>query len=124
MDSNGYVSVGGSDDASDISFEPQTFPDPTHPNGVLAAYWTDLDGGGAVGIRVGTLTDGVDTWIVVQWNTHVYGDSSPAGARSMQVWIGTSGRMPRRVRVSPSAPRTSPAPGEPRSSVRLPAATW
>jgi len=89
VDSNGYVSVGGSDDASDISFEPQTFPDPTHPNGVLAAYWTDLDGGGAVGIRVGTLTDGVDTWIVVQWNTHVYGDSSPAGARSMQVWIGT-----------------------------------
>ena len=29
VDSNGYVVVGGSDSASDISFEPQTFPDPT-----------------------------------------------------------------------------------------------
>ncbi|MGZ4792836.1 MAG: S8 family serine peptidase [Ilumatobacteraceae bacterium] len=91
VDSNGYINVGGASDGSDISFIPQTFPDPTRPNGVLAAYWTDLDGGGAPGIRVGTLTDGVGHWIVVQWNTHVFGDSSATGSRNMEVWIGTDG---------------------------------
>ncbi|MGZ4693547.1 MAG: S8 family serine peptidase [Acidimicrobiales bacterium] len=88
VDSNGYVSVGGSDSASDISFEPQTFPDATPPNGVLAPYWTDLNGSGAPGIRVGVLA-GPNSWIVVQWNTHVYSDATATGARSMQVWIGT-----------------------------------
>ncbi len=90
IDSNGYVSVGGSNSASDISFIPQTFPDATPPNGVLAPYWTDLNGSGAEGVRIATLTDGSDTWIVVQWDTHIYSDSTATGARSMQVWIGTS----------------------------------
>jgi len=91
VDSNGYISVGGSDSASDITFEPQTLPDPTPPNGVLAPYWTDLNGSGAPGIRVGVLTDGTDSWIVVQWNVHIYSDTTATGARSMQVWIGTNG---------------------------------
>src|SRR6185312_14909126 len=87
VDSNGYISVGGSDSAADISFEPQTFPDDTPPNGVLAPYWTDLDGSSADGIRANVLTDGVNSWIVVEWKVHLYGDLTPAGARSMQVWI-------------------------------------
>jgi len=91
VDSNGYISVGGTSDAADISFQPQTFPNPARPNGVLAPYWTDLDGAGAPGIRAATLTDGVKTWIVVQWNTHVQADASPAGTRTMQVWIGVNG---------------------------------
>ena len=91
VDSNGYLSIGGSDSASDITFEPQTLPDPTPPNGVLAPYWTDLDGSGAEGIRATTLTDGVNTWIVVEWRVHLYGDLTPAGARAMQVWIGVNG---------------------------------
>jgi len=91
VDSNGYISVGGSDSASDITFERQTLPDPTPPNGVLAPYWTDLNGSGAPGIRVGTLTDGVNSWIVVQWNVHIYSDPTATGARNMQVWIGVNG---------------------------------
>jgi hypothetical protein len=91
IDSNGYISVGGSDSASDITFEPQTLPDPTPPNGVLAPYWTDLNGSGAEGIRASTLTDGTFHWVVVQWNVHIYSDSTATGARSMQVWIGTDG---------------------------------
>ena len=71
VDSNGYISVGGTLDAADISFLPQTFPNPVKPNGVLAPYWTDLDGTGAPGVRAGTVTDGTKTWVVVQWNTHV-----------------------------------------------------
>lgn len=91
--SNGYMVVGGSDSQSDISYLPQTFPDVTPPNGVLAPYWTDLDGTdkngtGATGVRVASLGDGVNNWMVVQWNTHVFGDYSAAGARNMQVWIG------------------------------------
>jgi hypothetical protein len=90
VDSNGYVSVGGGT-AADISFLPQTFPDAARPNGVLAPYWTDLDGTDAPGVRVGTLGDGVNTWVVVQWNTHVFGDATATGTRAMQVWIGVNG---------------------------------
>ena len=91
VDSNGYISVGGTSDAADISFVPQTFPNPARPNGVLAPYWSDLDGTGAPGVRAASVTDGTRTWIVVQWNVHVYGDVSAAGARAMQVWIGVNG---------------------------------
>jgi len=91
VDSNGYLVVGGSDSVSDIAFEPQTFPDAARPNGVLAPYWTDLDGTGAPGIRAGIVTDGVKDWIAIQWNTRVFGNDSAAGSRNMQVWIGTNG---------------------------------
>ena len=52
--SDGYVVLGGGVSA-DISNVPQHFPDPAKPNGVLAPYWTDLDGTGAPGIRVASL---------------------------------------------------------------------
>jgi hypothetical protein len=42
-DSNGYISVGGTSDPADISFAPQTFPNPDKPNVVLA-HRRDLDG--------------------------------------------------------------------------------
>lgn len=89
--SDGYILVGGSDSQSDIAFIPQTFPDPARPNGVLAPYWTDLDGTGAPGVLAGLLGDGTNSWLVVQWNIHVFGDFSPAGSRKMQVWIGLNG---------------------------------
>ena len=73
---------------SDVDFIPQDLPDPARPNGVLAPYWTDLDGTGAEGIRAGTLTDGVNTWIVLQWDVVLFGTTS---ARAMQIWIGIDG---------------------------------
>ena len=92
VDSNGYINVGGSDSAADIQFLPQTFPNPEAPNGVLAPYWTDLnDDGTPPSLSVTILGDGVSNWIVVQWDTHVFGDPSPAGSRKMQVWIGING---------------------------------
>ena len=90
IDSNGYINVGGGA-AGDVSFTPQTFPDQTQPNGVLAAYWTDLDDSGAPGVSVGQLGDGVNSWIIVQWDTHVFGVLTPDGSRRMQVWIGING---------------------------------
>jgi hypothetical protein len=58
------------------------------PNNVLAPFWTDLDGTGAPGIFIATLTDGVDTWIVVESRLNVFGTSSQ---RVMQAWIGVNG---------------------------------
>lgn len=89
--SNGYVVLNGTTGSSDIIFEPQTLPDPTRPNGVLAPFWTDLDGGGTPGIRVALLGDAVNTWLVVQWNVRVFGTALPGGARNMQLWIGIDG---------------------------------
>ena len=70
--SNGYAVAGGGVQ-SDVDFIPQTLPDPARPNGVLAPYWTDLEGGGTEGIRAATLTDGVDSWLVLQWDVRLFG---------------------------------------------------
>jgi hypothetical protein len=67
---------------------PQTFPDPARPNNVMAPFWTDLDGTGAAGIFIATLTDGTDTWIVVEWRLNVFGTGSQ---RVFQSWIGVNG---------------------------------
>jgi len=89
--SNGYVVLGGSTGSADIAFTPQDLPDPAQPNGVLAPYWSDLDGTNAPGIRVASLTDSVSSWVVVQWDVQLWGTTDAAGSRSMQVWIGTNG---------------------------------
>ena len=86
--SNGYLVAGGTSGAVDISFMPQTLPDPARPNNVLAPFWTDLDGTGAPGIFIATLTDGVDTWIVTEWRVNVFGTTS---SRVFQSWIGING---------------------------------
>ncbi|MFI6321057.1 S8 family serine peptidase [Nonomuraea sp. NPDC050556] len=86
--SNGYSIAGGSNGSDDIAFAPQTLPDPARPNGVLAPYWTDLDGTGAPGVYVATLTDGVSTWIVVEWRVNLFGTGS---TKVFQQWIGVNG---------------------------------
>ncbi len=95
--SNGYVVVGGGT-AADLNFRPHAFPDPVRPNNVLAPYWTDLNppaGPVGSGVRIATLTDGVDTWIVVDWeNVPVFTGPLPR-ERSFQIWIGiNSGANP------------------------------
>jgi hypothetical protein len=90
VDSNGYIIVGGSTSASDNNCcVLQTFPDPSPPNNVLAPFWTDLNDEGAPGITVVILGDGTNSWVVVQWDTHLF--SSAAAVRQMQVWIGIDG---------------------------------
>ena len=108
--SNGYAVVGGGV-ASDVDFLPQTLPDPARPNGVLAPYWTDLDGTGAEGIRAGTLTDGVNTWIVIQWDVLLFG--SPAGPGRCRSGSGSTASRtsrtgtPRARSASPHRPGTA-----------------
>lgn len=86
--SNGYSIAGGSSGSDDISFAPQTLPDPARPNAVLAPYWTDLDGTGAPGILATVLTDGVNRWLVVEWRVNLFGTTS---LKVFQQWIGLNG---------------------------------
>ena len=85
--SNGY-SVAGGATAQDILFEPQTLPDSARPNAAMAPFWTDLDGTGAPGILAGTLTDGVNDWLVIEWRENIFGTTS---GRVFQQWIGLNG---------------------------------
>ena len=86
MVSNGYAVVGGGA-AADILFDPPaSLPDASRPNNVLAGYWTDLDVSAGGAMRIGTLTDGVSTWLVLDWeNVSVFG--APSQKQSFQQWI-------------------------------------
>ncbi|TXK17515.1 S8 family serine peptidase [Homoserinibacter sp. GY 40078] len=83
--SNGYLVVGGGT-SGDVEYTPPaSFPDPATPNNVLAPFWTDLnpDAGGA--LRVATLSDGVDDYLVAEWQD--VPSWSDGGTNSFQVWI-------------------------------------
>jgi hypothetical protein len=82
--SNGYVVVGGGT-AGDVEYEPPaSFPDAATPNNVIAPFWTDLNPAAGGEIRVGTLSDGVNDYLVVEW-TDVPAWSG--GENTFQVWI-------------------------------------
>ncbi|GGK96065.1 peptidase S8 [Sphaerisporangium melleum] len=105
--SNGYSVPGGTSGQADISFEPQNLPDPAPPNNVLAPYWTDLNGEGTPGVYAGTLTDGVDTWIVLEWRVNLYGTSS---LKVFQQWIGVNGAEDITYSYDPGALPGDPGP--------------
>ncbi len=86
--SNGYVVVGGGS-GPDVTFLNQSLPSATAPNNVLAPFWTDLNPPAGGALRIGTLTDGVNTWLVIDWEG-VREFSTPSTA-SFQVWIGVNG---------------------------------
>lgn len=86
VSSNGYLVIGGGS-GPDNSINNQNFPDPSRPNNVLAGFWTDLNPGAAGAIRIGTLTDGSDTWIVVDWEG-VREFSTSANTHSFEMWLG------------------------------------
>ncbi|MGD9958851.1 S8 family serine peptidase [Nocardioides sp.] len=88
IDSNGYAVVGGGSSEDNECCTLPTGPSPAPPNNVLAPFWTDLDGSTSPGISAGTLTDGVNTWLVIQWDINVWGTTD---LRSFQTWIGVNG---------------------------------
>jgi subtilisin family serine protease len=86
--SNGYLVVGGGT-AADVQFINQNLPDPARPNNVLAPFWTDLNPAFGGAMRVGILTNGVNSWVVFDWEAVAnYSDRLP---NSFQVWIGING---------------------------------
>ena len=90
IDSNGYLVVGGGDSADNNCCELPEGASPNRPNNLLAPFWTDLDGSDAEGIRAGVLGDGVNDWLIIQWDVNVWGTTD---LRSMQVWIGLNGEQ-------------------------------
>jgi subtilisin family serine protease len=89
VSSNGYLVVGGASGA-DNSLNNQNFPDPNRPNNTLALFWTDLNPAAAGAVRIATLTDGPDTWIVVDW-AGVREFSTAGNLHSFEIWIGIDG---------------------------------
>lgn len=86
--SNGYAVVGGGTGA-DVDFINQILPDSEPPNNVLAPFWTDLNPADGGALRIVSLTDGVNSWIVMEWeNVPEFSDGAPA---SFQIWIGVNG---------------------------------
>ena len=89
VSSNGYLVVGGGAGA-DNSINNQNFPNPARPNNTLAPFWTDLNPAAAGALRIATLTDGANTWIVVDW-AGVREFSTAGNLHSFEVWIGITG---------------------------------
>ena len=86
--SNGYVVVGGGTNA-DVQSVNTDLPNAAAPANVLAPFWTDLNPslvGGA--IRITVLTDGIDNWIVVDWDV---ANASGGANNKFEVWIGVEG---------------------------------
>ncbi len=95
VDSNGYVVIGGGTSADNDCCNPQTFPDTTRPNNVIAPYWTDLSfdpasGGGF--LRVAILTDGVNDFLVIDYDhIRAYQGGGTGPESSFEVWITLGG---------------------------------
>jgi VCBS repeat-containing protein len=87
VSANGYLVVGGGDMNDNNCCNP-AIGSTNRPNGVLAPFWTDLDGTDAPGIYAAILTDGVGNWLVVEWRVKVFSTNSE---RHFQVWIGLNG---------------------------------
>lgn len=85
MVSNGYAVVGGTTSAADIQFINTNLPNAQRPNNVLAPFWTDLNPAFGGAMRIATLTDGVGSWIILDWQGVVnYSNRAP---NSFQIWI-------------------------------------
>ena len=107
--SNGYL-VAGAGTAQDVEFDPPGIPNPAAPNNLLAPFWTDLNGAGAPGIRVVSLTDGVNTWIVVEWELNPFGTTG--NEQIFQTWLGINGVEDISFAYDPANLPTSPWPLE------------
>ncbi|QSQ23206.1 hypothetical protein JY651_50410 [Pyxidicoccus parkwayensis] len=88
VDSNGYIVVGGGTPDDNNCCDLPGGPSAALPNNILAPFWTDLDGGGAPGIFLTVLTDGVSDWVVVEFRLNVFGTNR---RDIFQVWIGVNG---------------------------------
>jgi hypothetical protein len=88
VDSNGYVIAGGGTSEDNECCNLPDGPDPARPNNMLAPFWTDLDGTDAEGIFAAVLSDGTNSWIVIEFRLNVFGTTD---LRVFQTWIGIDG---------------------------------
>ena len=82
---NGTLELGTASGVAS-SFANQNLPNPSLPNNVLAPWWTDLNLGAGGNWYLGTLTDGVHSWDIFEWeNIPRFGDNS--STFSFQIWL-------------------------------------
>lgn len=86
---NGYAIIGGFVGSWDNSIFNQQFPARSRPNNVLAPFWTDLNPAWAGAMRIGILNDGMDSWIVLDWEA--VREWTTPNSNSFQIWIGVNG---------------------------------
>jgi hypothetical protein len=103
VDSNGYVLAGTVGADQNNCCDLPSGPDPAPPNNMMAPFWTDLDGTGARGISAGLLGDGVNNWVIVQYEVNVWGTQD---LRRFQVWIGVNGEQD--ITYAYAAPQADP----------------
>ncbi len=113
--SNGYLVIGGGA-SSDIVYVPQHFPNAARPNNVLAPLWTDLNPSatGAGQIRVGVLSGGGHSWLVVDYNgVKNFGNAT---THTFEVWLqlasGASGTGPSSEQITYSYGPNLAFPGD------------
>lgn len=85
--SNGYVIPGGGSEA-DLGQPPQTFPDPTPPNNVIAPFWTDLDPSAGGNMYAANVIGGDRSWVVIEWENVPAFDGEDA--YTFQVWLASN----------------------------------
>ncbi len=86
LGSNGYLVLGGGTQA-DVSINNQDLPNPARPNNLLVGFWSDLNPSAAGALRIATLTDGADTWLVVDY-AGVPEFSTATTSHTFEFWIG------------------------------------
>lgn len=85
---NGFVTLGNAAlPASLWTSANLSLPDTGIAAPILAPFWSDIDSTGG-GIRIGSLTDGIGNWLVVDWADVRLADNSIA---SFQIWLGYNG---------------------------------
>ncbi len=86
--SDGYVVLGGGT-SGDVNFVPQLFPDTARPNNVVAPFWTDLNQAFGGNVYIATLTDGSNTWLVVDYEAVQNYDTTDT--HTFEMWFQLSG---------------------------------
>jgi hypothetical protein len=112
--SNGYVVIGGGD-GSDVNYAPQTFPNSARPNNVVAPFWTDLNPPAGGFIRIATLTDGTNTWLVIDYAA--VRNFSNATTHTGELWFQTSDGSPASEQITISYGAANASAGDPGSGI-------
>jgi hypothetical protein len=116
--SNGYLVIGGGTGA-DVTFAPQTFPNPARPNNLIAPFWNDLNPPAGGAIRIGTLAGGGFTWLVVDWAG--VKNFSNATTHTGEIWLqlatGAAGTGPSSEQVTISYGAANSSGGDPGSGI-------
>jgi hypothetical protein len=85
--SNGYVVPGGGSE-TDLGQPPQTFPDSTPPNNVVAPFWTDLDPSAGGNMYAAAVFGSDNSWVVIEWENVPAFDSDDL--YTFQVWLASN----------------------------------